>query len=98
MTTTPPDVDRALDLARALCRATETKAPSAPWTDEERVLVAEALLAVAKDAKRARAKALNDAARLLEGLADREVMQPALVGTYTGLAADIRALRSDISP
>lgn len=77
MSSTPLDFTRALELART--------ASARPWAEEERLLVARALLS-------ARALALNEAARLLEGLADQEVMQPAMVGVYTRIAADIRAL------
>ena len=79
MSSTSIDFTRALELART--------ASARPWTDEERLLVAHALLS-------ARTHALNEAARLLEGLADREVMQPAMVGTYIRIAADIRALEA----
>ena len=77
MSSTSVDFARALELA--------STASAKPWTDDERMLVARALLA-------ARAQALNEAAKLLEGLADGEVMQPMMVGVYTRIAADIRAL------
>jgi hypothetical protein len=77
MSSTSVDFARALDLART--------ASARPWTDEERRLVARALLS-------ARAHALDEAARLLEGLADKEVIQPMMVGVYVRIAADIRAL------
>ncbi len=77
MSSTSPDFARALELART--------ASAKPWTDEERLLVARALLS-------ARARALNDAAQVLEDLADKEVIQPMLVGVYVRIAADIRAL------
>jgi hypothetical protein len=86
------DTARALELARLLARASETKAPAPAWSEEERLDVAAALLSLDKSVRHARAKALNEAAQLLEDLADREVMQPALVGTYVRIAADIRAL------
>jgi hypothetical protein len=60
-------------------------ASAKPWTDEERLLVARALLST-------RARALDEAAQLLEELADKEVFQPAMVGVYVRIAADIRAL------
>jgi hypothetical protein len=87
-----PDTARALDLARATSHAAESKTSLPSWTEEERLLVAAALLSLDKAARRARAKALSDAAQVLEDLADREVVQPALVGTYVRIAADIRAL------
>jgi hypothetical protein len=77
MSSTSQDFARALELART--------ASAKPWTDDERQLVARALLS-------ARARALEDAARLLEGLADKEVIQPMMVGVYVRIAADIRAL------
>jgi hypothetical protein len=77
MSSTPLDVPRALDLART--------ASTTPWTEEERLLVARALLS-------ARTHALEEAAQLLDGLADKEVMRPAMVGVYVGIAADIRKL------
>ncbi len=77
MSSTSPDFARALDLVRA--------ASARPWTEEERQLVARALLS-------ARAHALEEAARLLEGLADKEVLQPSMVGVYVRVAADIRTL------
>jgi hypothetical protein len=83
MASTHPDPARALDLART--------ASTRPWTGEEQVLVARTLLS-------AREHALEEAARLLEGLADREIMQPAMVGVYTRIAADIRALARRSAP
>jgi hypothetical protein len=77
MSSTSVEAARALELART--------ASDRPWTEEERLLVARALLS-------ARAHALEEAARLLEGLADKEVMRPAMVGVYVRIAADIRAL------
>jgi hypothetical protein len=77
MSSTSHDSARALELART--------ASARPWTEEERLLVARALLS-------ARTHALEEAAQLLEGLADMEVMQPAMVGVYVRIAANIRAL------
>lgn len=77
MSSTSPDLTRAMELARA--------ASARPWTDEERLLVARALLS-------ARTQALNEAAQLLERLADKEVMRPAMVGVYTRIAIEIREL------
>jgi hypothetical protein len=93
MPPTAPDFVRALDLARlSLAQADQAPAPSVSWARDEQLLVAHALLSVAKAAQHERAKALDEAARILDDLADREVMQPAMVGTYVRIAADIRAL------
>ena len=77
MPSTSLDFARALELART--------ASAKPWTDEERLLVGRALLSACTHA-------LEEAAQLLEGLADREVIQPMMVGVYVRIAADIRAL------
>jgi hypothetical protein len=77
MSSTSPDFARALDLART--------ASARPWTEEEWLPVARALLSTRTDT-------LEEAAQLLEGLADKEVMRPAMVGVYVRIAADIRAL------
>jgi hypothetical protein len=81
------DLARALELAGRLAFA---PADAAPWTREEQLLVAQALLAAAE--RKATRRALEQAARLLENLADKEVLRPDLVGTFVGIAADIRAL------
>jgi hypothetical protein len=83
------DLARALELAERLASGAAV-APS--WTREEQLLVAQALLAAARAERKATTRALEQAARLLEGLADREVLRPDLVGTFVGVAADIRAL------
>jgi hypothetical protein len=83
------DLARALELAGRLAFA---PADAAPWTREEQLLVAQALLAAAKAERKATRRALEQAARLLENLADKEVLRPDLVGTFVGIAADIRAL------
>jgi hypothetical protein len=83
MSSTSLDFARALELAHT--------ASARPWTDEERRLVARALLS-------ARAHALDEAAQLLEGLADKEVIQPMMVGVYVRIAADIRALGASRKP
>jgi hypothetical protein len=86
MPETTPDLARALELAERLAAAT---AGAAPWTPAEQLVVAQALLSTATVER----KALERAARLLDDLADREVLRPDLIGTYTRIAADIRALK-----
>jgi hypothetical protein len=79
----------ALDLARRLIAQ-----PDQPLSPQEQLLVAQALVTADSKARRTRANALEEAARLLDGLADKEVLRPDRVGVYVGLAADIRALAS----
>ena len=93
-----PGLGRALELARSAVVQNPSTGPSAatPWTAEQQLLVARVLLAAARGAEgaaeRARARALEEAAEILDALADREVLQPALVATYVRIAGDIRAL------
>jgi hypothetical protein len=87
MPATTPDLAHALELAERLVGQ-----GARPWTPEEQLLVARALLSAVKQERHARTRALEQAARLLEGLADKEVLRPDLVGTFVGIAADIRAL------
>ncbi|HTR87426.1 MAG TPA: hypothetical protein VMI56_23280 [Reyranella sp.] len=87
MASPSPDLAPALDLARHLVAQ-----PDKPLAPQEQLVIAQALVAAESMVKRARAHALEEAARLLDGLADKEMLRPDRVGVYVGLAADIRAL------
>jgi hypothetical protein len=89
MAESSPDLARALELAE---RLTAAPAEAPPWTREEQRLVAQALLSSAKAERKAARHALEQAAQFLEGLADKEVLRPDLVGTFVSVAGDIRAL------